>query len=65
MNRWTVLINYGEYACGLFETEEEAKKEIVRLMRSDEPIYKNAPDDDVLKCDSEKYYDTLLIINAD
>lgn len=49
MNKWTVLVNYGEYACGLFETEEEAKKEIGRLM----------------KCDSEKNYNTLLIINAD
>ncbi|MFD1901747.1 hypothetical protein GQR36_25280 [Enterococcus termitis] len=49
----------------IIRNRRRSKKEIVRLMGIDEPIYKNAPDDDVLHCNTEKYYDTLLIINAD
>ena len=60
---WTILVNYDEYAQGVFKSEQHAKEKLVDLVRELEPL---EPDEDIPDYDTaceyvDGYYRVLEI----
>ena len=57
---WTILVNYDEYAVGIYETEQEAERIVVKYIRGDEPDLDESSDQELLDS-NDGYYRVLEI----
>ena len=57
---WTISVNYNEYAVGIYETEQEAERMVVKYIRGDEPYSDESSDQELLDS-NEGYYRVLEI----
>ena len=58
--KYTVTINYDEYAVGIYMTEHEAERMVVEYIRGDEPDLARINDQELLDS-NEGYYRVLEI----
>lgn len=60
--KYTLLINHGEYAKGLYDTEQEVIVDIVSRIKADEPeVPEGMSDADVMDNFDDGYYRALEI----
>ena len=59
--KYTVMINHAEYGVGVYETYEEAKTAMAKLILDDEPHLVGKSDDEIIYCDEDGYYRILDI----
>ena len=57
---WTISVNYNEYAVGIYETEQEAERTVVKYIRGDEPDLDESSDQELLDS-NDGYYRVLEI----
>lgn len=57
---WTISVNYNEYTVGIYETEQEAERMVVKYIRGDEPYSDESSDQELLDS-NEGYYRVLEI----
>ena len=57
---WTISVNYNEYAVGIYETEQEAERMVVKYIRGDEPYSDESSDQELLDS-NDGYYRVLEI----
>ena len=57
---WTILVNYDEYAEGIFKSEQYAKEKLVDLIQNDYPS-EDIPDYDTACEYNDGYYRVLEI----
>lgn len=57
---WTILVNYDEYAQGIFKSEQYAKEKLLDLVREAEPD-EDIPDYDAAYDYTDGYYRVLEI----
>lgn len=62
MEKYTVTVNYGEYAEGIFDTEELADSYRAKRILNDEPeADESMTVEELLEFDADGYYGTLPI----
>ena len=62
MEKYTVTVNYGEYAEGIFDTEALADSYRAKKILKDEPdTNESMAEEELLAYDAEGYYGTLTI----
>lgn len=59
--KYTVMINHAEYGVGVYETYEEAKTAMAKLILDDEPHLVGKSDDEIIDYDEDGYYRILDI----
>lgn len=59
--KYTVMINHAEYGVGVYETYEEAKTAMAKLILEDEPHLVGKSDDEIIDYDEDGYYRILDI----
>ena len=59
--KYTVMINHAEYGVCVYETYEEAKTAMAKLILDDEPHLVGKSDDEIIYCDEDGYYRILDI----
>ena len=57
---WTISVNYNEYAVGIYATEHEAERIVVKYIRGDEPDLDESSDQELLDS-NDGYYRVLEI----
>ena len=57
---WTISVNYNEYAVGIYATEQEAERIVVKYIRGDEPDLDESSDQELLDS-NDGYYRVLEI----
>ena len=57
---WTILVNYDEYAEGIFKSEQYAKEKLVELVQTEYPD-EDIPDYDTAYECTDGYYRVLEI----
>lgn len=65
--KYTVVVNYDEFARGIFDTFEEAEAFKVSLIKEKYPedIKPNMSDEDILQIDSDGYFMILHVLLED
>lgn len=64
MEFYTVIVNYDEYAVGLYLTEKAANEKKVALLRAYNPEMKELSDEEILEEYLDGYYRVLKIENT-
>ena len=54
--KYTVMINHAEYGVGVYETYEEAKTAMAKLILDDKPHLVGKSDDEIIDYDKDGYY---------
>ena len=57
---WTISVNYNEYAVGIYATEQEAERMVVKYIRGYEPYSDESSDQELLDS-NDGYYRVLEI----
>lgn len=60
--KYTVTVNHGEYAIGIYDTEGDAEKYMAKRIKDDEPdVTDDMTTEEILEFDGDGYYRVLEI----